>query len=715
MHNVMTLTLLMAGAASAVPVLAAGLNYPAAPKHPATDTYHGVTVNDDYQWLENADDPAVKAWVAQENKLTREHLDAFGARQIVADRVKALFTSASNDYFGMVERGGRLFALKRQPPKQQPLLVTLASADDPGSEKVVIDPNTMVADGSLTIDFFQPSRDGKKIAVSLSSKGSEDGTLHIYDAATGKELGDSIPRVNFPTGGGSVEWAADGNGVYYTRYPAPGERKADDIHFYQQVYFHALGTPSAKDRYEIGQAFPRIAEIQLSASLDGKYVLAQVANGDGGDFAFYLRGAGGLSPKWLRIADFADQIKRIEFGQDGYLYMLSRRDAPRGKILRLPLANPKLALAQLVMPEDDGAIQQFEPAGGKLFVSQLAGGPSRVKMIDPAAKNATAVALPGVVGIADLVRVGDGVVLARVTSYLTPPSWYRITASGEARQTALVTTSAADYGDAEVVREFAKSKDGTMVPLNIIRRKGVQLDGSNPTLLTAYGGYGVSLTPNFAFSPRVWLDQGGIYVVANLRGGGEFGDAWHKAGNLTKKQNVFDDFIACAQYLVQQKYTTPERLAIQGGSNGGLLMGAVFTQRPELFRAVVSQVGIYDMLRVELDPNGAFNVTEFGTVKDKAQFDALYAYSPFHHVKDGTNYPAILMITGDHDGRVNPAHSRKMIARLQAADPAGHPILLRTSSTAGHGIGTALSDRIYEVTDQFCFLFEELGVQVKQP
>jgi prolyl oligopeptidase len=276
-------------------------------------------------------------------------------------------------------------------------------------------------------------------------------------------------------------------------------------------------------------------------------------------------------------------------------------------------------------------------------------------------------------------------------------------------------TSDADYGDTEVLREHAVSKDGTRVPLNIVRRKGTPLDGNNPTILYAYGGYGVSETPYFSTSIRVWLDQGGVMVLANIRGGGEFGEAWHLAGNLTKKQNVFDDFIASAEYLIARRYTSPMKLAIQGGSNGGLLMGAALTQRPELFRAVHSSVGIYDMLRVELDPNGAFNVTEFGTVKDKSQFDALYAYSPFHHVSDGTAYPSVLMTTGDNDGRVNPAHSRKMVARLQAANPNGQPILLRTSAASGHGIGSALNEVIDERTDAFCFLFEQLGVQIRAP
>jgi prolyl oligopeptidase len=280
-------------------------------------------------------------------------------------------------------------------------------------------------------------------------------------------------------------------------------------------------------------------------------------------------------------------------------------------------------------------------------------------------------------------------------------------------KTALVVTSPANFSDVEVVREFATSKDGTQIPLNVMRRKGTELNGQNPVLLTGYGGYGISRRPRFQPELCLWLDHGGIWVDTNLRGGGEFGEEWHLAGNLTNKQNVFDDFLACAQYLIDAGYTSPEKLTIEGGSNGGLLMGAALTQRPELFRAVVSHAGIYDMLRVELDPNGAFNVTEFGTVQDLDQFAALYGYSPYHRVVDGTAYPDIFFLTGLNDGRVNPAHSRKMIARLQAADSSGGYIMLRISSTTGHGRGTSLSERIAEDTDVFAFLFNRLGMEYR--
>ena len=299
-----------------------------------------------------------------------------------------------------------------------------------------------------------------------------------------------------------------------------------------------------------------------------------------------------------------------------------------------------------------------------------------------------------------------------IMSYTEPPAWFEVGADQtKPKKTALVSTSPVSFSDIEVTREFATSKDGTKVPLNIMHRKGMKLDGNNPTLLYGYGGYGISMSPTFDFTRRLWFDRGGVYVVANIRGGGEFGEEWHKAGNLTKKQNVFDDFAAAAQYLIEKKYTNSNKLALLGGSNGGLLMGAMITQHPDLMRAVVSAVGIYDMLRVELAPNGAFNVTEFGTVKNADQFKALYAYSPYDHVVDGTKYPAILMLTGANDGRVAPYHSRKMTARLQAADKSDYPVLLRTSTSAGHGIGTALSERIKQQADIFSFLFAQLDMK----
>jgi prolyl oligopeptidase len=391
--------------------------------------------------------------------------------------------------------------------------------------------------------------------------------------------------------------------------------------------------------------------------------------------------------------------------------MLSRQEAPRGKILRLPLDNPMLEAAQTIIQQRPGAISHFEPTDTCLYVVEMDGGPSRLYTFDHQGNELGEVPVEPVASIWQIVRLAGDEILFRSGSYITPPAWYKHNPhTGETRRTALFVTSPADFSDCEVVRVFAASRDGTRVPLNIIRRKGTPQDGHAPALLTGYGGYGFSLTPNFNIRRRIWLDQGGIIAIANLRGGGEYGEEWHLAGNLTNKQNVFDDFIGCARHLIENRFTNAGKLCIEGGSNGGLLIGAALTQQPELYRAVVSHVGLYDMLRVELDPNGAFNVTEFGTVENPQHFETLYDYSPYHRVTDGTAYPAMLMVTGENDGRVNPAQSRKMTARMQAASRSGHPILLRTSSTSGHGLGTTLDERIAEDTDVFAFLFDQLEI-----
>jgi prolyl oligopeptidase len=319
-----------------------------------------------------------------------------------------------------------------------------------------------------------------------------------------------------------------------------------------------------------------------------------------------------------------------------------------------------------------------------------------------------------VASVEDVVSVKGDAVLVQVETFLQPMAWYAWDKGAEKPQaTKLASTSPADFSDCEVVREFATSKDGTKVPLSILRKKGTKLDGDNPTLLTGYGGYSISMSPRFRAANRVWLEQGGVYVVANIRGGGEYGEEWHKAGNLTRKQNVFDDFAACARRLIDLKYTSPAKLAIEGGSNGGLLMGAMIAQHPELFRAVVTHVGLYDMLRFELHPNGAFNATEYGSVKDPEQFKALYAYSPYHHVTDGTAYPAVFVLTGVNDGRVDPANSLKMAARLQAATGSKRPVLLQVSFDSGHGIGDSLSKAIERQADVYAFLFDQLGMEYR--
>jgi prolyl oligopeptidase len=677
---------------------------PVAPKHPVVDYYHGVAVTDDYRWLEDWSNPQTRAWSDAENAYARRYLDALPGRDRIKEQIRDLISKPSASFRTLRRRSGTLFAIRFQPPKQQPFLVTLASVDDPSSARTILDPAQLDPTGHTAIDFYVPSLDGKYVAVSLSKGGSESGNLSVYETSTGKALADAIPRVNGGTAGGSVAWNADSSGFYYTRYPRPGERPAADLDFYQQVWFHRLGASASADQYSLGKDFPRIAEISLRSAERGGYILATMANGDGGEFAHYLLGPNG---KWIQLARLADQVKSAYFGTDGFLYLLSRKNAPKGKVLKLPLADPDLARATTVIDESDISIEQIVPAQDLLYLSAINGGPSIVRIYDTNGKPQGEIPLEANSAVYSMLRDGQAGLLFQATSYVTPVAWYRFDPrSRKVSRTALRESAAVDYSDIEVSREFAVSKDGTKVPLTILRKKGTPLNSDNPALLTAYGGYAISLQPYFDPTLRPLFDRGVVYAVANLRGGGEYGEQWHLAGNLTHKQNVFDDFTACARSLVDRHYTKPSRLAIKGGSNGGLLMGAAFTQHPELYAAVVSKVGIYDMLRVELSPNGAFNVTEFGTVKEADQFRALYAYSPYHHVVDGTQYPAILFTTGANDPRVDPMNSRKMTARLQASGTR-KPVLLRTSGNSGHGIGTALNEKIDELADIYSFLFAQ--------
>jgi prolyl oligopeptidase len=686
---------------------------PPAERKPVVDKYDDLQVTDDYRWLEQSSDPKVQAWSDAQNTRARAWLEALPHRAEVFTRIDALVRASSVSYSSVAAHGGKLFALKHDPKVQQPLLVVLASPQSVKGERVLVDPNALDAKGGIAIDWFVPSTDGKRIAVSLSQGGSEAGDLHLYDVDTGKEIFEVVPRVQNGTGGGSVAFAPDGSGVWYTRYPRGTERPAADAGFYQQVWFHAFGTDAARDVYELGKELPKIAEIELHAKDDGSWVLAEVKNGDGGEVAFYVRPAKGSAP-WQQLSTFADKIVQARFGDDDALYLLSRKDAPMGKLLRLPLATPTLAKAVEIVPPSDGAIEHFVATKSRLYVADLLGGPSRLRLFDLEGKSRGVLTTAPVSSVGALVKLSGDDVLAQTSSFIAPPAWVRFDGkSAKASKTALTQTSIADFSDTEVVRAEAVSKDGTKIPVSIIKKKKAVLDGTNPTLLWGYGGYAVSQKPSFSPVRRAWIEQGGIFVVAHIRGGGELGDAWHLAGNLTKKQNVFDDFDAVAQFLIAQKYTSPAKLAAMGGSNGGLLMGAAFTQHPERFRAVVSMVGIYDMLRVELTPNGQFNVPEFGTVKDKAQRDALFAYSPYHHVKDGTAYPSVLFTSGANDPRVDPWHSRKMVARLQAATSSSNPILLRTNANAGHGMGSSLDVVIAERADVYAFLFHELGVDYR--
>jgi prolyl oligopeptidase len=696
---------------------------PTTPKHPVVDEYNGVKVTDNYRWLEDGKSPEVIAWTQAENAHAHAILDALPIRAKIQQFLKTLTDTSSPSFYALEMRGGVLFAMNSQPHKQQDMLVTLRSPDDVASRHVVLDPMQLDFTNSTAIQFYLPSQDGSKVAVSLAQGGSEMGSVHVYDVATGQALSDVVPHTT-AIGGGSLIWNADGSGFYYTHYPSAGERPAEDLNFYQQIYFHKLGAAATEDTYAIGKDFPRIAETVLSASEDGKYLLTTVGNGDGGDYEHFLCGPDG---KWKQITQFSDGIKAAVVGSDA-VYMLSRDRAPRGKLLRAPLATPELKNAKVIVPETSAVIQDFQytlagmqptfvPTATRLYVTELVGGPTEVHVFDQNGHELGTVPAEPVSTITQILPLGGDAILFGNVSYVDPMAWYRYDpTSKKVTVTGLRETSPYTFAGVDVVREFATSKDGTKVPLTIFRRKGTKLNGQNPALLTGYGGFGLSMTPYFDPGSLPWLDAGGVLAIANLRGGGEFGEDWHQQGMLTHKQNVFDDFIACAEYLIQAKYTNPSKLGIEGGSNGGLLMGAVLTQRPDLFRAVVSGVGLYDMLRSETTQNGQYNATEYGSVKDPEQFKALYAYSPYHHVEDAVKYPAVLLTVGENDPRVDPWHSRKFAAALQAATASKYPVLLLSFSNAGHGgIGSSEDQQISMASYELEFLYDQLGVKWIEP
>ena len=689
---------------------------PVAEVRPVSDSYHGVEVSDPYRWLENADDPEVLAWRQGQNEHAKAVLAAQPSLAELEARVAEIMTAPRVSHWDPKARTNGVFMMRDKPPAQQASLVLLSALDDPESAQPIVDPMALDPEGLTHIDWYLPSPDGSLVAVSLSKGGSESGDLHIFSVADGTLVEDPIVRVNGGTAGGSVAWTLDGKGLYYTRYPRAGERPEGELDKYVQVHFHALGSDASQDPHEFGTDLPDIAEIRLDAEPGGKHLLATVQYGDSGRFAHFLRNAKG---KWSTLSEFDDGVVQVSFGA-GQLWFVEAGEAhPRGRLLRAPVAKPSKR-KEFVAEGQDAITSSFwsdasvDVIGDKVYVIYQLGGPREIRAFDvktgKAVDGPTQPAVAQVAGLVDLGVAGQpDTLLFGAGSYIDAWAWYTYDAKGETKVSALAEPQVVDFGPYEVRREFATSKDGTKVPVNILVAKDATLDGDRPCVITGYGGYGVSLTPRFSPVRAALLERGFCWAQANLRGGSEFGEQWHREGALTHKQNVFDDFAAVLDHMIERGYTKPERLGIIGGSNGGLLMGATFVQNPTRMAAVVAQVGIYDMLRVELSANGQFNIPEFGTVTDKAQFEALHAYSPYHHVEDGVAYPHVLFTTGANDPRVDPMQSRKMSARMQAATAGSDTqILLRTSDDAGHGSGTPLDARIEQTAEIYAFFVDRL-------
>jgi prolyl oligopeptidase len=684
-----------------------------------SDRYHGIDVEDPYRWLENWDNQEVKDWSEGQNAYARSLLAALPERPAVHARITEILKSAeAMQYFAVHQSGNDgLLALKQDPARQQAILVLMGPDGNPAGETVLVDPNEMDPEGGTSIDWFVPSHDGDLVAVSISSGGSESGDVHIFKLPSGERSNTVIERVNGGTAGGDLAWFPDDSGFYYTRYPRPGERGEEDIHFYQQVWQHKLGTPARDDSYVIGEDFSRIVEIRLVMDRDSGRLLVWTQDGDSNRFAMHLRQPHGA---WVQFSEFGDGVIQATFGPDDALYAISRAGAPRGKVLRLDAGAPELDTAVEVIPEGEGALSHsfYSPSSPSILVAEdriylvyQIGGPNELRVYSLSGKPLDSPEQLKIGRVTGLARAGGSDVYFSNNSYLAMPRWSRFNAKdGSTTPLAISAESPVDYSDVEVVREFATSKDGTQVPVNILMPKGTIRDGTHPILVSGYGGYGISITPSLSMSRHILFENGVLFAEANLRGGSEYGEAWHLQGNLTNKQNVFDDFASVIRHLVERRYASPDRIAILGGSNGGLLIGATIVQNPGLVAAAVSHVGIYDMLRVELDPNGQFNIPEFGTVENPKHFAALHAYSPYHNLREGVSYPPILLPTGANDPRVNPAHSRKFTARLQAVQGGDGMVLLRTSGDTGHGGGTPLDEVIELLSDQYAFVFHHLGV-----
>jgi prolyl oligopeptidase len=697
---------------------AGDFSYPETRRETVTDTYYGVVVSDPYRWLECACSQEVTDWLDRQNAITDAYLDKTPQWRAIAERLIVLTKVRSKEYEGFRHVGGRSFVLYKDPAVHQASVLASLQEVDLATLNVVVDPRCVGDAGcgrrNQAIDWYVPSPDGRKVAVSLSSDGSEAGTLHVFDVATGNEVDRPIGRVQFATGGGSLAWRRDGQGFWYTRYP-------ENSQFDMRVYYHPLGADPADDPLILGSDFARIAEVRLDNGDGTAPLVVSVANGDGGDFEHFVIPESG-SP--VRITRFEDQVGAVVGAPDKALLVVSYKDAPHGKLLVLDGGKYSLAEARTLVPAGDRIFRpqhEFEPRPlvitvERIYAQVVNGGPVDVAVFDRAGKFIRTLPGPTVAALGPVVPVGGGKVVYGVRTFLDPFRYMLFDeAASTAVETGLALTRGFDFSDSVVTRDFATASDGTRIPVTIISRKDVRQDGTAPLLVWGYGGYGNVQSPVLLPATRIWLDAGGVYALANLRGGGEYGPEWHKAGYLTRKQTVFDDFTAVVRHLVDAKWGAPDRVALRGRSNGGLLMGAMIVQHPEFARAVLSEVGIYDTLREEDFPNGVFNVTEFGSVKDPEQFRALYSYSPYHHVEKGKEYPAVFLTADADDNRVNPMQSRKMAAALQWATSGTKPILLHTTGGVGHGVSIPVDAGIAAKAAAYAFLFRELGMTVMVP
>lgn len=690
---------------------------PAARVENVRETHFGVTVDDPYRWMEQQQSEETQAWMRAQADYAREYLESLPERDVLLARISEL-SDATPALYGLQLRGTRVFYLRRDPGENLGKLVTRPL--DGGAERVLLDPNTLSGEVHSAIDYYEASWDGRYVAYGISQGGSEESELHVLDAETGQPLDIAIPRAIY----GAVVWLADSQVFLFNRSPLAAEDGGEANRYTSsRMYLHRLGTPVEQDVAVFGIGVHPGVTLEpvdipsLRVTPESVWMVGVVQHGDQNERTIYVAPLADLehpsAARWTKVADVEDGVISVDL--DGaMLYLLSHAGAPRYQVLATPLGQPDIASARVIVPESRAVIEEIAAAGKTLLVVDLDGGVNRLRKVRLAEGTAGApepIALPVDGSLTALATSpSSSEALVQLTSWTVSPRIYRLDIRlGQLDDTGWQPPSQVDFSGVEVREVFAPAPDGTRIPVSILTPKGIALDGSRPTLLMGYGSYGISLTPGFRPTWLAWLERGGVLAVAHIRGGGEYGDEWHKAGQKLNKQNTIDDFIAAAEYLVREGYTRPELLAGEGGSAGGIPSGGALVKRPDLWAVMVMNVPVTDALRSEFTENGVPNILEFGSVTTEEGFRALQIIDSYRKVRDGVAYPAVLLTTGANDPRVEPWMAMKMAARLQAATSSGRPVLLRVEYQGGHGMGSTKQQVNAETADTWAFLLRQFG------
>jgi len=682
------------------------LNYPISQKIDLVEDYHGTKVSDPYRWLEDPDSDETKAWVEAQNQVTFGYLGEITVREKIKQRITQLWDYEK--YSIPFKQANRYFYFKNDGLQNQSVLYTLNSLD--GEARVLLDPNKLSEDGTVALSGMAISEDGNLMAYGLSASGSDWQEWKVLNVETGEDLADHLKWIKFS----GAAWTHDNQGFFYSRYDEPNEAtKLEDVNYYQKLFYHRLGTPQSEDVLIYHRPDEKEWGFSGSVTEDGKYLIISGWRGSEPKNLIFYQDLTVTNAEVIElISEFEASYSLIDNDGDVFWFRTDL-DAPKGKVIAIDIKTPAKENWQEIIPEAEEVLSDVGVLNNQFVTDYLKDARSEIKIFDLNGSFVREVELPGIGSVNGFGgKRYDTETFYSFTSFTTPATIYRYDmVSGEST---IFRQPNVDFNpeDYEIKQVFYVSKDGSNVPMFITHKKGLRLDGNNPTYLYGYGGFNVSLTPSFSVSALVWLEMGGVFVDTNLRGGGEYGEKWHEAGMKLNKQNVFDDFIAAAEWLIANKYTSPQKLAIGGGSNGGLLVGACMTQRPDLFAAALPAVGVLDMLRFHKFTIGWAWCSEYGSAENQEEFEALYAYSPLHNLQPGTAYPATLIITADHDDRVVPAHSFKFAAALQEAHRGENPVLIRIETKAGHGAGKPTAKIIEESADKWAFLVRVLNIPV---